>query len=403
MVRKYRILMVLAALILIAAALGFYWFDNSKKPSPPQLVKAVRRDIKMVVSTNGIIEPADRSQIYSPIDGFIKTIQAAEGAEIIRGQGLMLLESQQIKADLAEAKAGLLEAQRETQTILAGPLKEEVSAVNASIAENDLKLVQLAKDLQIEESLLAKNATTNEAVEKLKNEKAQLQLHSESLKEKKQDLYSRHPEKEKELAQNRVSELTRQVELLEHQLQSESISAPSSGLLYSLTVKPGTYVSRGQLLAEIYKRGNIQLRAYVDEPDLGRIQKGQTALIEWNGLPERQWSGAVAKPAEQVVALNNRSIGYVICSIADQPKELIPNLNVQVEITTALKTNTLVVPKSAVFNRDGKPAVMLSEGTNTVVKPVEYGLFNSKEIEILAGIKEGDSVVINPGEVSKIN
>jgi HlyD family secretion protein len=403
MVRKYRAFIVLAALVLIAAALGFYWLGDSSKPPQLQLAKAVRRDIKMAINTNGIIEPVNRAQIYSPIDGFVKTIQVEEGAEIVQGQILMHLETQQIRTDLAVAKASLLEARRETQLILAGPPKEEVTAVDASIAENSLNLDQLVKDLQIEESLKAKGATPQEAVDKLLKQKAQLQLQSENLKAKKQDLYTRYSEKEKEWAQGKVAELTKQVELLEQQLQSESIFAPASGLIFSLAIKSGTYVSRGQLLAEIYKPGNIRLRAYVDEPDLGRIQKGQPALIEWNGLPERQWTGAVEKPAEQVVALNNRSVGYVLCSIADQPKELIPNLNIQVEITTALKINALVVPKSAVFNRDGKPVVLLSEGLNTVVKPVEYGLFNSKEIEILAGIKEGDSVVTNPGEVKTTN
>jgi HlyD family secretion protein len=403
MVRKHRTFIILAALVLIAAALGFYWLGDSSKPPQLQLAKAVRRDIKMAINTNGIIEPVNRTQIYSPIDGFVKTIRVGEGAEIIEGQILIGLEAQQIRADLAGAKVSLLEARRETQMILADPPKEEVSAVNASIKENSLKLDQRAKDLQIEESLLAKRAASQEAVDKLRNEKARLQLQLENLKEKKQDLYTRYSEKEKELAQSKVSELTKQVELLEQQLQSESISAPASGLLFSLAIKSGTYVSRGQLLAEIYKPGNVRLRAYVDEPDLGRIQKGQPVLIEWNGMPDRQWIGTVEKPAEQVIALNNRSVGYVLCSIADQPKELIPNLNVQVEITTALKTNALLIPKSAVFNQDGKPVVFLSEGIKSIVKPVEYGLFNSKEIEILTGIKEGDSVVTNPGEVKTTN
>ncbi len=398
MVRKHRILIVLAVLALIAAALGIYFLGSGSKPPQLQLAKAERRDIKMVINTNGVIEPINRTQIYSPIDGFIKSIPVAEGMEIARGQVLMILEAHQIRADLAEAKAGLLEAMRETQRVVAGPLQEEVSAVNASIAENSMSLDEILKDLRAEESLYAKGAASKESVEKMTKERGRLQLQSESLKEKKQNLYTRYSDKEKEWAQNRVGELTSQVKLLERQLESESIAAPASGLLYSLAVQSGTYVGRGQLLAEIYRPGSVRLRAYVDEPDLGRIQSGQPALIEWNGLPDRQWTGAVEKPAEQVVALNNRSVGYVLCSLAGEPKELIPNLNVQVEITTAHKTHTLVVPRSAVFNRDGKPAVLLSEGMKTFVKPVEYGLFNSREIEIISGINEGDSVAINPGE-----
>jgi HlyD family secretion protein len=403
MLRKHRIGIALAIVALIIVSIGYYACVGTSKSQQFQVAKASRRDIRMIINTNGIIEPVDRTQIYSPMDAFVRAIPVSEGAEIVRGQVLMRLEADQIRTNLAAARAALLEARRQSQVISAGPLKEEISAVDASIAENDLQLNQLVQDLKDEESLEKKGAVPKDSINKLKNQQRQLQLRSDSLKTKKQDLFARNSEIEKELVQAKAAELAKQVESLEQEIQAESIPAPGSGLLYSLAVKPGAFVSKGQLLAEIYRPGNVRLRAYVDEPDLGRIRKGQPATIEWTGMPDRRWTGAVEKPAEQVVAMNNRSIGYVLCSIANEPKELIPNLNVQVEITTALKSNTLVVPKSAVFNRDGKPVVLLSEGVNTVVKPVECGLFNSKEIEILAGIKEGDSVVTNPGEVKTTN
>jgi RND family efflux transporter MFP subunit len=208
----------------------------------------------------------------------------------------------------------------------------------------------------------------------------------------------RYSSEEKEWEQSKVVELTKQVKLLEDQLQMESVFAPKGGLVYSLSVKQGSYVTKGQLLAQIYQPGRIMLRAYVDEPDLGRIKKGQQVLVEWDGLPDRQWTGVVEKPAKQVVPLNSRSVGHVICTLDGEPKELIPNLNVRVEIVTAQKENALVVPRAAVFNREGRPAVMLSEGTGTALKPVVLGLAAPEEIEITQGIDEGSSVVLNHGE-----
>jgi len=93
--------------------------------------------------------------------------------------------------------------------------------------------------------------------------------------------------------------------------------------------------------------------------------------------------------------MNNRSIGEVLCSIDSGPEGLIPNLNVRVVITTNLKENALVVPRSAVFNRDGKTAVMVLEGMNAVPKQVEVGLVTPEEIEILSGVSDGDPIVLN--------
>jgi len=104
----------------------------------------------------------------------------------------------------------------------------------------------------------------------------------------------------------------------------------------------------------------------------------------------------VEKPPERVVAFNNRSVGYVLCSIDQMTKELIPDINVDVEIVTAFKENTLVVPRSSVFRNEGESAVLLSKGTEIILKPVVTGLTTYDEIEILDGIESGDLIALNP-------
>ena len=92
-------------------------------------------------------------------------------------------------------------------------------------------------------------------------------------------------------------------------------------------------------------------------------------------------------------------MGHVLCTIGGNPTELLPNINVKVEITTDLKTGTLTVPRSAVFSHEGKSAVLLPDGEKTVIQPVEVGLKSYNEIEIIEGIEVGDSIINNPREV----
>jgi HlyD family secretion protein len=402
MVRKNFALISLVVVVLLGLLALFYFLTKGSPPPPLATVKAARHDIKVAVSTNGIIEPLDRDEIYAPIDGFVARIPKPEGSEIAKGQLILQLESEQIRTALAEARAALLRGKREARTVMTGPPREEVAALDASIAECEMQLSQTEKDLKVEESLFSKGAASRAAVENLQKQRAQTQVRAEGLKKRKLELEQRYSAEDKELEQGKVAELAKQVSLLEQQLQMGSVLATKRGLIYSIPVKPGSYVRKGDLLAQTYQPGRIRLRAYVDEPDLGRVQKGQPVRVEWDGLPNRQWTGVVDKPAEQVVALNNRSVGYVFCSVDAGPRELIPNLNVKVEITTAHKADVLVVPRSAVIQRDGKPSVLVSEGGRTVVRPVELGLVTSEEIEIMRGISDGDSVAVNPSE-AKLN
>jgi HlyD family secretion protein len=400
--KNVRLILGLLVLILLLA-LGVYFVASSGSSSIAlQTTRVARHELKVVISTNGIIEPIDRSEVYAPLDAFVSAIYAREGSQIAKGQPLVRLESQTLRTSLAEAKATVLEARRQARLVASGPSKEELTALDASISECALQLEQTNKDLQLEESLLSKQATTRAAVENLRKQRDLLKVRLDGLKQKKTDLEARYSAEEKEWEQSRLGELNKQVALLEQQLQTESVMALKSGVIYSLPVKPGSYVNKGQLLAQIYEPGRIRLRAYVDEPDLGRIAKGQSVTIEWDGMPNKQWKGVIEKPAEQVVALNNRSVGNVFCSVEAGPRELIPNLNVKVQITTAVRSDVLVIPRSAVIRQAGKTSVLLSEGERTIVKPVELGLVTSEEIEILSGVKAGDTVVINPGE-AKLN
>lgn len=398
--RKYRILIVLIV-ILLGVLLSFYMFGNGSDTPQHLTAKAERQEIKMVVNTNGIIEPLDRSEVYAPIDARVARILYREGSEISQGASLMQLESEQMRTALADARTALLEAKRQEKSVLSGPPKDEIAALDASIAETALQLDQAAGDLAVEESLLAKGAVAKASVESLRKQRDQLQLRMEGQKRRKQELLQRYSPEDKQWEQDKVRELARQVEFLQRQQQMESVLAPRSGLLFSLEVNPGAYVAKGQLLARINQPGKVRLRAYVDEPDLGRIARGQQVIIEWDGLPDRQWQGIVERPAEQVVALNNRSVGYVLCSIEGEPKELIPNLNVKIGIITSRKPDALIVPRSAVFSPGGKPSVMLFDGKNAITKPVVLGMATAEEIEIVQGIGAGDTVVLNPLEAQK--
>ena len=387
------------ALLLLAT---YVWSCRNGQGSVDQTPTATvaRRALKVIVSTNGVIEPADRSEIFAPVDAFVAHLPIHEGDEVAKGQLLARLESNPLKTAMVEARAALLQARRQAQPVLAGPAPEELAAIDASIAEGQLQLQQVRGDLRREEALLNQSATTRVAVENLRERVKALEVQLGGLKEKKEGLLNRYTEKEREWELKRIAEMEQQVKLIEEQLAATSIFAPHKGVVYFLPVKPGLFVAKGQVLTQIFVPGQVRLRAYVDEPDLGRIEKGQETLIEWDGLPGKAWTGTVERPAETVVALGNRSVGHVICSVEGTPKKLIPNSKVSVQIVTAQKADALLVPRAAVFNHGGRPTVIRLEGDRKVFSPVTLGLATPQEIEILEGLKEGSRVIINPGEAA---
>ena len=249
MTRKKILLLGLLALILLFFWGGYSFFRRNGSDSNLMTANVSRRELKAVISTNGIVEPIERSDVLAPFDGIVRLLSHQEGDLVMKGERLLQVESDQLAMSLASAKAALLQAQRQAQPVLAGPPKDEMAGIESAVSETEWELRKKRQDLQREENLLKRDATTRVDVENLRDQVNLLEVRLEALRQKKQNLVNRFSPEEKEWESNKVKELREQVELLTMQMASGSVLSPRSGRIYGLNIRSGAYVSKGQLLA----------------------------------------------------------------------------------------------------------------------------------------------------------
>jgi multidrug resistance efflux pump len=70
-------------------------------------------------------------------------------------------------------------------------------------------------------------------------------------------------------------------------LRNSNVRAPRHGTVYSLPVRSGQFVNAGELLIQVADLRNLQVRAFVDEPDVGRLGVGERVLVTWDAVPGR--------------------------------------------------------------------------------------------------------------------
>ena len=73
-----------------------------------------------------------------------------------------------------------------------------------------------------------------------------------------------------------------------------NIHAPFDGVVYSLPVHQGPYVSPGDLVLQEADLSKVLVRAFVDEPDVGRLAPDQNIEVTWDAVPGRIWNGTVS-------------------------------------------------------------------------------------------------------------
>src|SRR5262249_5261035 len=130
-------------------------------------------------------------------------------------------------------------------------------------------------------------------------------------------------------------------------LKNSNIRAPFAGSVYQLPVKPGAYMNSGQLLVQVANLEKVQVRAFVDEHEIGRLAQGQKVEIKWDAIPGRVWIGAVSHIPTVVTMVGTRTVGELTCEIQNADRKLLPNVNVNVSIVTARNGNTLTVSRES--------------------------------------------------------
>ena len=135
-----------------------------------------------------------------------------------------------------------------------------------------------------------------------------------------------------------------------------------------------------------------RVRAYFDEPDLGRLAVGQKALIRWDAKPGLEWHGHISRLPVAVVTYTTRNVGEVLVALDDRPDGLLPDTNVTVQVTISSAPNALTMPREALHEQNGKYfAFKVVDGELKRV-PITIGVPNLTEVPILSGLDDGDIV-----------
>ena len=169
-------------------------------------------------------------------------------------------------------------------------------------------------------------------------------------------------------------------------------------MAYNLPVRKDTFVAAGDLLVQVADLHHIRVRAFVDEPEIGRLQKGQPVEVAWDALPGRVWKTTIEALPTNVVQRGTRMVGEVTCLLDNDDLKLLPNTNVSVAVVLARHENALTVPREAVRqDAEGKYVFQVVNG-QLKRRNVQTSVSNLTRVEITSGIP--DDAVLALGAVN---
>jgi HlyD family secretion protein len=387
-----------AVWLALAAVLIIIFLSVSRTaPLKVREVAVQRGPIRSLVSTNGKVEPVRNDEAHAPISTTVKRIFVKEGDHVRKGQLLLQLDDADIRSKAAQARAQIKAAQADLSGVETGGTREEVLTLQSQLTkartERDVAQRNLDALKRLQQQGAASVGEVTAAQETLQRAQADLTL----AEQKKADRFSK-PEIAKVQAQSEEAQAA--YDAAEDALSKSSIRAPFDGVVYSLPVKQGSFVQGGELLLQEADLSHVLVRAFVDEPDIGRLQSGQRVEITWDALPGRTWIGSVSTVPATVKLHGSRNVGEITCAVDNQDLRLLPNVNVGVTIIVAERENVLTLQRDALRADDGKPYVYVIADSRLKRQTVEIGLQNLTRVEITSGLSDGSKVAM-PAEENK--
>ena len=297
----FRLGLGLATTVALAAC-GKGSADEAATPDS-EVATVGRASLNITAEASGQVEPIRVVEVKSKASGEILRLSVETGMTVPQGTLLAEVDPRDVRNALAQAEADL-----------------DVATQRAATAAEQKKRAQELRDANVVTAQELESAVLEEANARAQIIKARTNL---------------------ELARERMGDV--------------AIRAPIAGTIISKSVEQGTIIasasqniSGGTTLMQMADLATMQVRALVDETDIGRIQPGMSTRVSVEAYPERSFRGSVYKIEPQAVVEQNVTMFPVLVRL-DNPEGLLkPGMNADIAVEIAQRDNVLVVPNNAI-------------------------------------------------------
>ena len=357
-----------------------------------KVVPVTYQTLASTVATNGKVEPVEEFQVHAPFAGVIKKIFVEVGQRVSQGTLLVKMDDADAQARLATARAGLENSKLIERDIESGGSPEDLTRFRSDLASATLDQQQAATELATRQALFQKGSASRAEVAAAQQK---LDAANLTLQSARSHTSGRYNSADIRNAQARVADAQAAVASAENNLANVDIRSPISGTVYNIPVAQYDFVPFGDDVLDVADLTRLQVRAYFDEPEIGKLAVGQPVKIVWDAKRDQVWHGHVALVPTTIFTYGTRNVGVCIITIDDPTADLIPNTNVTVTVTQMQKTNVLSIPREALHTDGAKNFVYRIVNGKLAQAPVVVGVVNLTNVEIVSGLAANDFIVLS--------
>lgn len=374
--------------VVIVAVLGaigaFAVSRRGPKPKGIQTAKVERQDLQAKVSANGKVQATKKVDISATVPGQVIQLAVKEGDVVKKGQFLLQIDSVNYRANARGSQSSMQALQNELDAAQANLAQAKADRSRAE--RNHAAGILSEADLQ-----RARTAVTSGEASIL-------------------------------ATQNRIEQARATVDGVTDTLSKTTLRSPMDGVVTARRIEEGEVAiigiqnQPGTVLLTISDMSVVEAEMEIDETSIPSVALGQEARVHIDAYPNQTFDGVVTEvgnsPISASIGITTEAIKFKVkVQLAKPPEGIKPGLSVQADILTGFRSKVLSVPLQAMVVRDApkkegeaKPAgapkeeegVYVVENGKAAFKVIKTGLLGELAVEVLDGIKEGETLITGP-------
>ncbi len=362
-------------------------------PRPGYQVR--RGAIVETIQVAGRVAAAKEARLFFEVGGPIQSLDVAPGQEVAAGQVLAEIKSTELEEEISQAEYELDLAWLNLK-------KAQTSAEGEGLLAHDARVEQTRLALEQAQALYdqvywyntweSQEAAFDLEVAKLNHEMAQIRYRL-------QQAQSTQRQIEIDILKRKVGLARTELARAQAQLDKTRLLAPFSGQVLALEVELYDWVEPYEVVMTVIDPSVLEVRADLDESTARRVGVGQRVRIALEALPGQEFGGwvrtVVPKPGKDK---GEEEITYLLSVDFEppHPEGLGIGMAARLEIETERRENVLLVPTRAIRTIGTKRYVFVEKEGKLLEIRVETGLSNPEYTEIVAGLEEGETIVVAP-------
>lgn len=389
--RRRRATLASAGAALALACAAVWGVNRAVAPSASaaelNIAEVRQGSIADTIGAAGVVVPVHEEQVASPVPTRVAKVHARPGQQVSAGQLLLELDGQSVRLEVERLKEQMAQQDNRIQTLrLEQEQKRKQLASSMELLQLDLQStrakLQRSQTLRLHGGVSAEDLLTAEL--NVKRNEIQLRQQQEQIEDLRRATASNI-----EGAQLQQSILRKQMAQQEDLLSRTQVRAPFDGMLTWLLQDEGAAVASGQLVARVSDLHNYRVEATLSDFHARRVEPGQLVMVEQGHL---QLQGKVHTILPEI---QDGTVKLLVT--LDQPShpQLRNKLRVDANIVAARKEQALVVARGPAFNGRGQQAVFVVDGGTARKTMLNIGASDGRQVEILAGARAGDRIIIS--------